>query len=122
MAPSKTGSPWAGRLNSSVRQHMIFSIVLLSAILAAMLGNILVFVAWRKRNARLSRNLSIASLIAFVIAICFCFDLFTQVWVASPESISGPALLWSGALFLLLSAAAVVSLIARWYKHRHAAA
>ncbi len=95
---------------------------MLSGIAAALLGNILVFITWRKQNARLSRNLSIASLAGFAFAIFFCFDLFTQVWVASPGSISGPALLWSGAFFLLLSAAAVITLIARWQKHRHAAA
>jgi hypothetical protein len=101
---------------------MVFSLALLSAVFAALLGNILVFITWRRQNARLSRSLSVASLAAFVISVLCCLDLFTQVWVASPGSISGPALLWPGALFLLLSASAVITLIARWYGRRKAAA
>ena len=101
---------------------MITSFAVMSAALAALLGDIIVFVLWRKKNAILSRNLAIASCIAFAVAILCIFDLFTQVWVASPDSVSGPVLIGSGLIFLCLSAAAVATLIARWQKSRHAAA
>ena len=101
---------------------MITSFAVVSATLAALLGNLTVLIFWRKRNAILSRNLAIASCIAFAVAILCVFDLFTQVWVASAGSVSGPVLIGSGLIFLCLSAAAVATLIARWQKSRHAAA
>ncbi|MBD9478384.1 hypothetical protein [Pseudoxanthomonas sp. PXM02] len=101
---------------------MIKSVVITSLAGAAAIGNLYVLAKWRRPRARGSRNLAVTSLACLAIAVLLAFDLFTQIWVARPNSISKPMFLGFGFASIVLSAAAVVTFVARWRKHRHAAA
>jgi drug/metabolite transporter (DMT)-like permease len=104
---------------------MLQSRPVLALISAGLLGNLVVLVRWRRfrtSGSLLARNLAIGSLAACLAAVGFAFDVFTQVWVARPGSISGAALVLCGVLFLALSIAAVAAMLVSRHKHSHAAA
>jgi hypothetical protein len=90
-----------------------------------LLCNLAVLIRGRRPSsfwAFLARNLAIASLVALLLAAGFAFDVFTQIWVARPNSISGPAVVVSGTLFLFLSVAGLVALLVSRRKDSDAAA
>ena len=104
---------------------MLQSWPVLALVGVGLLGNLAVLFCWRRFHSfgsLLARKLAIGSLATFVVAAGFAFDVFTQVWVARPASISGPATVLFGVLFLVLALAAVAALIVSRYRHGHAAA
>jgi hypothetical protein len=104
---------------------MLQSWPVLALIFAGLLGNLVVLVRWRSfrtYGSLFARNLAIGSIAALLASAGFAFDLFTQVWVARPGSISGPALAVFSVLFLVLSVAAVAVLLISRHRHNRAAA
>jgi len=103
---------------------MLQSWLVLALIILGVLGNLVVLFLWRRSclsGALLARNLAIASLMALMLAAGFALGVFTQIWVASPGSLLGPAAIVSGALFLVLSSAGVATLIISRHRDSHAA-
>lgn len=56
---------------------------------------------------KLARMTGIAALLALAVFIAALVDLFTQAWVMRPGSMSGAIYLGSGAVFAVLSLAAL---------------
>jgi hypothetical protein len=104
---------------------MLQSLIILALFSLGLLGDLVVLARWRKPRvlgSLLARNMAIASLSLLVLAFAFALDIFTQVWVARPESISGPAFAACALLFLMLSIASITTLIVVQHRHSRAAA
>lgn len=104
---------------------MLQSWLVLALISAGLLGNLVVLTRWRSfrtSGSVLARNLAVGSIAALLVSAGFAFDLFTQVWVARPASISGPAIILFGVIFFVLSVAAVAALFVSRHRHSCSAA